>query len=116
MKPSRVCEFVSDLLKELDPRVIRLALLGHHYRAGFNWTDDGAAGCEALLEDLVRAARWHRGPDPDATLTAVRVALDDDLDTPTALAAITEHARGEGDHRGSGAGLARAADLLGIDL
>ena len=31
--------FVSDLLKVADPRAIRLALMRHHYRSGFEWYD-----------------------------------------------------------------------------
>ena len=31
--------FVSDLLKHADPRAIRLALMRHHYRHGFEWYD-----------------------------------------------------------------------------
>ena len=31
--------FVSDLLEEKDPRVIRIALMRHHYRHGFEWYD-----------------------------------------------------------------------------
>ncbi|HJL77486.1 MAG TPA: hypothetical protein QF417_09470, partial [Acidimicrobiales bacterium] len=60
------------------------------------------------------------GPDPAPTLTAVRAALDDDLDAPTALdaidvlaGAIIAHA---GDDPSAPTGLREAASLLGIHL
>ena len=44
--------FVGDLLKEWEPAVVRLALLSHHYRPDWEWTDG----------DLVRAAAvWPPG-------------------------------------------------------
>ena len=35
--------FVGDLVKEWEPAAIRLALLGHHYRADWEWTRRGPA-------------------------------------------------------------------------
>ena len=48
--------FVSDLLKVADPRAIRLALLRHHYRAGFEWFDTDLDEGKALLRRLLAAA------------------------------------------------------------
>ena len=108
--------FVSELLKEVDARAIRLAALSHHYRAGFDWSDAGLAAAEGQLNRLVLAAQRHTGPDSGPTLEAVRAALDNDLDTPAALGALLDHANATGDDPVSGAGLVRAANLLGIDL
>ena len=41
--------FISDLLKMADPRAIRLALMRHHYRSGFEWYDTD-------LEEGIRVA------------------------------------------------------------
>ena len=41
--------FVCDLLKVADARAIRLALLRHHYRAGFEWFDTDLDEGKALL-------------------------------------------------------------------
>ena len=49
------------------------------------------------------------GRPDDAVLDTVRAALDDDLDTPTAVAAIDAAAHG-------GADVSVAAALLGVDL
>jgi L-cysteine:1D-myo-inositol 2-amino-2-deoxy-alpha-D-glucopyranoside ligase len=108
--------FVSDLLKTHDPRAIRLALLAHHYRTPFEWQDDEIHAADDLLVRLHAAAGAAAGPDPAIVLAAVRAALDDDLDTAAALAALTAHADATGEHPGAAAGLVEAALLCGVDL
>ena len=69
----------------VDPRGIRLALLAHHYRDDWEWTD------ASLPTALDRLARWQLAPAADdggASLEALREALHRDLDTPAALAVI----------------------------
>ena len=56
--------FVSDLLKTADPRAIRLALMQHHYRAGFEWHDTDLDDGTALLHRLLAAAECENGADP----------------------------------------------------
>ncbi|MFD5410404.1 cysteine--1-D-myo-inosityl 2-amino-2-deoxy-alpha-D-glucopyranoside ligase [Streptomyces nojiriensis] len=81
--------FVSALRRAgVDPAAIRLALLSHHYRADWEWTD-------AVLDEAVaRLERWRAAvsrPDgipADAVLEEVREALANDLDAPAALAAV----------------------------
>ncbi|MDH4170067.1 MAG: class I tRNA ligase family protein [Acidimicrobiia bacterium] len=95
--------FVGDLLAHHDARALRLALLAHHYRTAWTWTP-------TVLDDAEgRLARWQSGAaDSDSSLLAeVRVALDDDLDTPGALAAIDRAVE-------RGAGISEAAALLGV--
>jgi L-cysteine:1D-myo-inositol 2-amino-2-deoxy-alpha-D-glucopyranoside ligase len=82
--------FVSDLLKVADPRAIRLALMRHHYRAGFEWYDTDLDEGTALLHRLVLAAAAENGPDPRPFAARVRNALDDDLDAPKALEALDD--------------------------
>jgi L-cysteine:1D-myo-inositol 2-amino-2-deoxy-alpha-D-glucopyranoside ligase len=95
--------FVSELRKEWDPRVIRLVALAHHYRTPWEWND-------TLLPTAAdRLATWTAAGEGDAGLAEARAALDDDLDTPTALAAIDAAA-------GAGRGVSEAAALLGVDL
>jgi L-cysteine:1D-myo-inositol 2-amino-2-deoxy-alpha-D-glucopyranoside ligase len=95
--------FVSDLRKAWDPRAIRLVVLAHHYRAGWEWTD-------ALMDEAAdRLARWQSVGEGDGALDEVRAALDDDLDTPAALRAIDESAA-------AGKGVSTSAALLGVRL
>ena len=62
--------FVSDLLKIADPRAIRLALMRHHYRSGFEWYDTDLDEGVALLHRLLAAAERPTGPDPRAVRAA----------------------------------------------
>ena len=63
--------FVSDLLKTADPRAIRLALMRHHYRAGFEWYDTDLDEGTALLHRLLAAAAAHRRPGPASVRASV---------------------------------------------
>ncbi|MCP5027325.1 MAG: cysteine--tRNA ligase [Actinomycetia bacterium] len=112
--------FVSELVKQADPRAVRLAVLGHHYQAGFEWHDDELAQGLARLHRLVAAAAGPTGPDPAPFAERVRAALDDDLDTPTALAVLDELATSilapeTGDDQGAADILAELALLVGVD-
>ncbi|HTN78614.1 MAG TPA: cysteine--tRNA ligase [Acidimicrobiales bacterium] len=96
--------FISDLLKTWDPRAIRLAIIEHHYRDSWEWDED------LMPRAAARLNRWLDPAGPgDAALAEVRAALDDDLDTPSALAAIDAAAA-------AGQGVVDAAALLGVDL
>ena len=96
--------FVSRLLADgVDPMAIRMALLAHHYRSDWEWTD-------AVLGDAqARLARWRAAlaraeaaaPEPvtpgvapaataEMVLSGVRARMRDDLDAPGALA-IVDH-------------------------
>jgi L-cysteine:1D-myo-inositol 2-amino-2-deoxy-alpha-D-glucopyranoside ligase len=111
--------FVSDLLKVADPRAIRLALLRHHYRAGFEWYDTDLDEGTALLHRLVLAAAAENGPDPSVFAARVRAALDDDLDAPRALEALDDLASAilsGGDDAGAPAVLRELGALLGVAL
>jgi len=112
--------FVRNLRRLHDPRAIRLAMSAHHYRAGFEWFDADIDDAVTRLDRLDTAVRRPHGPDPSHTLAAVRAALDDDLDTPTARDAVDTLAgallAGAGDHADAATGLIEAAALLGIPL
>jgi L-cysteine:1D-myo-inositol 2-amino-2-deoxy-alpha-D-glucopyranoside ligase len=111
--------FVSDLVKVADPRVIRLALMRHHYRTGFEWYEADLEEGTALLHRLLVAARASDGPDPRPFAERVRAALDDDLDAPRALDAIDDLASavlsGGGD-KNAPVALVELGSLLGLDL
>ncbi len=98
--------FVSELRKDYDPRAIRLGVVANHYRTEWEWHD-------RLVDDASdRLDRWMASADRaggEVVLDDVRSALDDDLDTPAAVAAIDRAAA-------AGASVAAAAMLLGIDL
>jgi L-cysteine:1D-myo-inositol 2-amino-2-deoxy-alpha-D-glucopyranoside ligase len=98
--------FIDKLRETWDPRTIRLAIIGHHYRYQWSWEDDLMDRSQTRLDGWLETVGK---PESATTLEAVRAALDDDLNTPRALAAIDLAAeRGEG--------VAEAAALLGVDL
>ncbi|MDG2427799.1 MAG: cysteine--tRNA ligase [Acidimicrobiales bacterium] len=112
--------FVRNLRRMHDPRAIRLSLMAHHYRTGFEWFDYEIEDAIRRLDRLVKAAQFQKGPNPAPTLATVRAALDNDLDTATARDAIdllaSEIIAGTGDDTTAASGLANAAGLLGIRL
>jgi L-cysteine:1D-myo-inositol 2-amino-2-deoxy-alpha-D-glucopyranoside ligase len=71
-----------------DPAAIRLALLGHHYRADWHWSPADLDGAAARLERWRSAMRLPAGPPAAPLLDEVRRRLCDDLDTPAAIAAV----------------------------
>ncbi|MET9468930.1 cysteine--1-D-myo-inosityl 2-amino-2-deoxy-alpha-D-glucopyranoside ligase [Streptomyces sp. NPDC006544] len=81
--------FVSALRRAgVDPAAIRLALLSHHYRADWEWTDEVLAEAVARLERWRAAVSRPDGIPADALVEEVREALANDLDAPAALAAV----------------------------
>lgn len=95
--------FVSELRKQVDPMVIRLALLDHHYRTEWEWTGDEIDVAARRLE----AWRASATSSDSQVTERVRDALDDDLDTPAALGSID-------DAVAEGLGVGGAAALLGV--
>jgi len=111
--------FVDELLKSADPRAIRLALLRHHYRRGFEWYDTDLEEGTALLRRLLAAAARPTGPDPRPFAKRVRDAIDDDLDTPRALDALDDLASAilsGGDDPDARTVLCELGQLVGVDL
>jgi len=115
--------FVSVLRESgIDPMAIRLAILAHHYREDWDWTD------EALAAAVQRLGRWrdavHRpAGDQEGVLAAIRERMADDLDAPGALAVVDAWADAVLADRPDGAssaapGLVRDAidALLGVRL
>jgi len=94
--------FVNGLRADgVDPMAIRMALLAHHYRLDWEWTDTVLGDAQARL------ARWRAAlaraeaaaPEPvtpgtapaafaEMVLSGVRARMRDDLDAPGALAVV----------------------------
>ena len=72
----------------VDPVAIRVALLAHHYRTPWEWSDDVLARAEDRLATWRAGLSTDGGPEADGAVAEVRARLADDLDTPGALAAI----------------------------
>jgi cysteinyl-tRNA synthetase len=129
---------LTDMLARSDGRAYRLLVLRSHYRSPIEVTTDTVADAEKGLErldalarrfgigDLIAesgrgyliAAQDGEGVDADAdALAAFRARMDDDLDTPGALAGIFDlvsaaHSAADAGAEAEGARLARTAAVL----
>jgi L-cysteine:1D-myo-inositol 2-amino-2-deoxy-alpha-D-glucopyranoside ligase len=72
----------------VNPMVIRLAILAHHYRSDWEWTDQDVAAAQERLAVWRAAVDSASYEGAAALLHAVRAALADDLDAPAAVAAV----------------------------
>lgn len=97
--------FVDALRKEWDPRSIRLGVVEHHYRVEWEWDN------QLMPRNHDRLLAWKAsvGGSSSGLLDDVRACLDDDLNTPAAMAAIDTAAA-------AGADVTDSAALLGVDL
>ena len=100
---------------------IRLALLEHHYRDNWDWTDELLLSAQSRLTRWREAARLAAGLNADNVLAEVRAALAHDLDAPAALAAVDAWAGAsvtiDSDDTEAPALVARVCDaLLGVAL
>jgi cysteinyl-tRNA synthetase len=88
---------VHDLIKTIPGEVIRLALLSAHYRQPLDWSGETIESARRMLDRLYGAIRGIEVPadvrssaePPDAVVAA----LEDDLNTPKAMAEIFNLAR-----------------------
>lgn len=99
--------FVDKLRTQHDPMAIRLGLIEHHYRTEWEWDDGLIARNEARLANWKSAAQVGGSPGDIGLLADVRSALDNDLDSPTAVALIDAAA-------GKGLAVGDSARLLGV--
>ena len=72
----------------VDPMAIRLALLAHHYRTDWEWTDADLAAAESRLARWRAAVSRPDGVSADSVVADLRARMADDLDAPGALAVI----------------------------
>ena len=106
----------------VEPAAIRLAILAHHYRSDWDWTDAELAAAQRRLARWRAATAAEAGPDAEPLLAIVRARLADDLDAPGALAAVegwvTDAESGVGDPVPGAPRLVRdlVDALLGVQL
>lgn len=122
-----------EVLREVDPLVVRYALASAHYRSSLDLSDRAFAEAESAVGRIrsfqERALRVLRDDQDDRAVTAViperfAAAMDDDLGVPQALAVVHETVRegnlalDAGDHDAvlrAFADVAVMAGVLGID-
>ena len=99
--------FVDKLRTQHDPMAIRLGLIEHHYRTEWEWDDGLMARNEARLAQWKSAAHVGDSQGDSGLLADVRAALDNDLDTPSAVALVDAAAK-------NGVAVGDSARLLGV--
>ncbi len=115
---------VHKLIETIPGEVIRLALLSAHYRQPLDWSDETVESARRMLDRLYGAVR---GIDGSAALSAaaeplpsVVEALEDDLNTPKAMAEFFGLARelnkatDTGERQRLAAAMFATGDLLGL--
>jgi cysteinyl-tRNA synthetase len=110
---------IREVMATYDPEVLRTFLLASHYRSPVNYTEDNLRGAAEALERLYTALEDvapvvyddadHVDEDLLPWVGKFREAMDDDFNTPEALAALFDLAREVNRRKGSDPDAARAA-------
>jgi cysteinyl-tRNA synthetase len=115
---------VHNLIETTPGEVIRLALLSAHYRQPLDWSDETVESARRMLDRLYGAVRGIDVPAASRAaaepLPAVVEALEDDLNTPKAMAEFFGLARelnkatDSGEQQQLAATMYATGDLLGL--
>ena len=85
---------VSEALEKHSPDALRLLFLGSHYRSPLTYTEESVVAQERAAERLRNAVNLPGAPadgpplDPDSYKESFVAAMDDDFNTPRALAVL----------------------------
>ena len=114
---------VEEALAEYSADALRIYFLSSHYRSPLQYSDEGSAAMERSMDRFHHALRPSDGKGDDAT-TGVETldaapfrqrfiaAMDDDLNTPQAIAALFDLARDINRERDAGRSVAEAQATL----
>ena len=116
-----------EALDRFDPQALRLFFLSSHYRSPLFYSEEVVHSQERALQRLRGALRVDSGDGPEVDSDSFRArfveAMDDDLNTPRALAALFDLTREINRGRERGANVSYAQDtlsdlaaILGLDL
>ena len=109
---------ISEALERYSADAIRLSVLNAHYRSPGYYSDEALAGAERAAARLRQALAAPANPDADAALDPRPArerfieAMDDDLNTPQAVAALFDLAREINRESAEGRGAAAAQETL----
>jgi cysteinyl-tRNA synthetase len=112
---------VEEALENYTPDAIRLYFLSSHYRSPLSYTDEGCDAMERsadrlrhvlITEPETASVSSPTSMDPSAFQEQFMAGMDDDLNTPKALAAIFDLSREMNRQRDQGNSIAAAQDCL----
>ncbi len=110
-------EKVHDLVRQHPPEALRYALLSAHYRQPLDWSDGLIEQSVRTLDRLYGTLRDLADVEATAAIPAgVDLALDDDLNTPAALAELARIAAEARKAQGQADRARLKAELLGAGL
>ena len=105
-----------EALDRFDPQALRLFFLSSHYRSPLFYSEEVVRSQERALQRLRGALRVDSGDGPEVESESFRArfveAMDDDLNTPRALATLFDLAREVNRGRERGANISSAQDML----
>ena len=89
---------VREVLKEFDPEIVRYFILGSHYRSPLDYSSENLLGAKSALTRLYLAlndlpAAGEEASGASAYEEKFYAAMDDDFNTPGAIAVLFELAR-----------------------
>jgi cysteinyl-tRNA synthetase len=115
---------VHNMVKDIPGEVLRLALLSAHYRQPLDWSDETVESAKKMLDRFYGALRGIELSDTERSAVeppvALVEALEDDLNTPKALAEMFNVARqlnkatGDAERKTLAGELLAAGDLIGL--
>jgi cysteinyl-tRNA synthetase len=114
---------VDEVVTRVRPVELRYYLIAPHYRSTIEFTDEALAEAATgyrRLESFVRHAAERLGSGPGELAPGFRAAMDDDLGTPAAIAAVHEAvtagntALADGDDEAAAAALGSVRAMLGV--
>ena len=112
---------VEDALENYTPDAIRLYFLSSHYRSPLSYTDEGCDAMERsadrlrhvlITEPETASVSSPTSMDPSAFQEQFMAGMDDDLNTPKALAALFDLSREMNRQRDQGNSIAAAQNCL----
>lgn len=110
-------EKVHDLVRAHPPEALRYALMSAHYRQPLEWSDALVEQSVRTLDRLYGTLRDLAGVEATASIPpAIEAALDDDLNTPLALAELARIAGEARKATDAGERSRLKAELLGAGL
>ena len=104
---------VSDILRQYNPAVVRLALMSTQYRQPLNWTENTIINAENILQKISKSLDNNKNTYNQKDEEFIKL-LCDDLNTPNAIQYLVKQAKLAKNNNEELAKLRYNCDLLGI--